>query len=78
MVCDMVINMATAAKKITANLPDELLKEAQKVTGLGITETLIAGLQSLRRLRAYSEFEEIKGKIHLNIDLDLARERNRR
>lgn len=78
MVYDMVLDMATAAKKITANLPGELLKDAQRVTGLGITETLIAGLQALRRQRAFHEFQEIKGKIHLDIDLDTLRERNHR
>jgi hypothetical protein len=34
--------MGGAVKKITANLPAELLERAQRATGLGITETLVA------------------------------------
>lgn len=73
----MVFSME-AARKITANIPEGLLKEAQKVTGAGITETLIEGLRLLRRRLAYQAFENLKGKLHLEIDLDQARERNRR
>lgn len=75
MVYDMVVNMETA-RKITANIPAELLKEAQKVTGTGITETLIEGLRLLRRRLAYNVFQDLKGKLQLDIDLDEARERN--
>lgn len=77
MVYDMVFNMETA-KKITANIPAGLLKEAQKVTGQGITETLIAGLRFLRRQLAYHKFQNLKGNLNLDIDLDTARERTRR
>lgn len=77
MVCDMVPDME-AARKITANIPGGLLREAQKVTGEGITETLIAGLRVLRRQLAYREFQNLKGNLNLDIDLDIARERTRR
>lgn len=73
----MVANMETA-RKITANIPLKLLREAQKVTGEGITETLIAGLRILRRQLAYQAFQALKGSLDLDIDLDIARERNRR
>lgn len=76
MVYDMVMDME-AARKITANVPEKLLQEAQKVTGEGITETLVAGLRLLRRQRVYNEFEQIRGTLDLDIDLDLIRERNR-
>lgn len=75
MVYDMVFNMESA-RKITANIPAALLKEAQKVTGSGITETLIEGLRLLRRQLAYNVFQGLKGKLKLEIDLDEARERN--
>ena len=73
----MVTDME-AARKITANIPEKLLKEAQSVTGEGITETLIEGLRLLRRQVAFREFQLLKGKIDLDIDLDLSRERARR
>ena len=66
------------ARKITANIPADLLKEAQEVTKAGITETLVAGLKVLRRSRAWQKFQDLKGKMQLKIDLDLARERPRR
>ncbi len=67
-----------AARKITANIPGKLLQEAQKVTGQGITETLIAGLRFLRRQLAYREFQNLKGNLNLDIDLNTSRERTRR
>lgn len=65
-------------KRITANLPEELLKEATKVTKEGITETLIRGLRLIKRSAAYELAQALKGKLRLNIDLDVSRERNRR
>jgi len=65
-------------KRITANLPDTLLEEATAVTGKGITETLIAGLELVRRSRAHAKASALRGKIHLDIDLEASRERDRR
>src|SRR5262249_13232290 len=42
-------------KRITANLPEELLREAVGVTRKGITETLVEGLRLVRRARAYEK-----------------------
>jgi hypothetical protein len=65
-------------KRITANLPDTLLEEATAVTGKGITETLIAGLEMVRRSRAHAKASALRGKIQLDIDLESSRERDRR
>jgi hypothetical protein len=65
-------------KRITANLPDTLLEEATAVTGKGITETLIAGLEMVRRSRAHAKASALRGKVHLDIDLESSRERDRR
>jgi hypothetical protein len=56
------------SKRITANLPSDLLRDAMEVTGKGITETIVEGLQRVA----------LRGKIHLDVDLDTSRERNRR
>ena len=64
-------------KRVTANLPSDLLEDAQEVTGKGITETLIAGLRLLKRSKAYDKAMALKGKIHLDIDMDALRERRR-
>lgn len=68
----------TTIKRVTANLPEDVLREAMEVTGEGITETLVAGLRQIRRSGAYSTAMALKGKIRLNIDLERSRERSRR
>lgn len=49
-----------------------------EVTGEGITETIVAGLDQIRRLGAYATAMKLKGKIKLEIDLERSRERSRR
>lgn len=63
-------------KRITANLPEGLLEEAMQVTGKGITETLVEGLNLVRQTRAYQKALKLKGKIQLDIDLEASRERS--
>jgi hypothetical protein len=74
--CDMD-RSDSPQKRITANLPSDLLEEAQEVTGKGITETLIEGLRLLKRSKAYERAMALKGKIRLDVDLDCLRERRR-
>ena len=68
----------TKARRVTANLPEPLLAEAMEVTGRGITETLIAGLNLVRRARAHEKALALRGKVRLRVDLDASRERRRR
>jgi hypothetical protein len=65
--------MGEAVKKITANLPAKLLERAQGTTGLGITETLIAGLEELERSRKRSALRLLRGKLRFDLDLDKTR-----
>ena len=65
-------------QRITANLPQDLLREAMQVTGVGITETLVTGLRLVRRSRAYERARALKGHIQLDIDLERSRERRHR
>jgi hypothetical protein len=67
----------SAVKRVTVNLPGDLLKRAEEVTGLGITETLVAGLELLAQRRAYKKALGLRGKLDLKIDLDVSRERTR-
>jgi len=68
----------TKGRRITANLPGDLLEEAMEVTGKGITETLVEGLRLVRRARAYEKAMALRGRVKLSIDLDTSRERRRR
>lgn len=65
-------------RRITANLPGELLEAAQDVTGKGITETLIEGLEQVQRRRFYERALRLKGKMKLEVDLEESRGRRRR
>jgi hypothetical protein len=67
-----------ATKRVTVNLPERLLNEAELVTGKGITETLIEGLQLVARRRAYAKAMALRGTLDLDIDLEESRERARR
>ncbi|MFN0062985.1 MAG: hypothetical protein ACKVPX_10765 [Myxococcaceae bacterium] len=64
-------------RRVTANLPARLLREACEVTGEGITETLVEGLERVRRSGAAKKAAALKGKLTLKIDLDSSRERTR-
>lgn len=66
------------AKRITANLPEDLLNEAMSVTRKGITETLVEGLRLVRRARGFEKAMALRGKVRLDVDLEASRERSRR
>jgi hypothetical protein len=66
------------SRRITANLPPDLLEAAMLATGKGITETLIEGLLRVKRASAYEKAMALRGKIHLDIDLEELRGRRRR
>lgn len=70
--------MSASIKRVTVNLPAKLLDEAEQVSGRGITETIVLGLQLLARRRAYAKAMALKGKLHLSLDLDASRERSLR
>jgi len=65
-------------QRITANIPEELLREAMEATGAGITETLTQGLRLVRRSVAHERAMALKGKLRLDVDLETSRERRRR
>lgn len=65
-------------RRVTANLPVDLLERARRVTGEGITETLIRGLELVRRSAAAEKAARLKGRLQLVIDLETSRERARR
>jgi hypothetical protein len=67
----------SSVRRITANLPADLLDAAMEVTGRGITETLVEGLERVARRRAYEKVMALRGKVHLAIDIDELRGRHR-
>ncbi len=62
--------------RTTLDLPEELLDEAMKATRISTkTGVIIAALEELIRKRKISELKDFKGKIDLDIDLDVVRGR---
>lgn len=54
--------MATA-RKITVEVPPELLEKAQQASGAGITETVRTGLQLVAASRTYARLRQLRGKV---------------
>jgi len=67
----------SAMRKITLQLPADLLERAQALTGKGITETVRLGLERLTVAQAYEGLRKLRGKVHLKVDLDELREDRR-
>lgn len=57
-------------QKVTAHLPVELLKEAQAVTGKGLTETLKIALIQLSQAHAYDGLRQMRGKVSFTININ--------
>lgn len=62
------------AKKITVHVPEELLADARRSTGRGITETVRQGLQLVAASETYARLRGLRGKVAIAIDLDELRE----
>jgi hypothetical protein len=65
-------------RRVTANLPGPLLEDAMQATGKGITETIVKGLELVRRTRAYRKAMALRGRLRIDVDLAVSRERRRR
>jgi hypothetical protein len=57
------------ARKITLEVPEDLLRRAQKSTGEGITATIRRGLELVASTRAYDEVRRLRGRVTLSVDL---------
>lgn len=65
--------MNQAARKVTVNLPPTLLDEATRITGKGITATLVEGLLELLRRQKRSALQGLRGKVRLELDVEKTR-----
>ena len=61
--------MASAVRKITVNVPAKILAEATRLTGKGVTATVIEGLTELSRREMRSVLRGLKGKVRFELDL---------
>lgn len=51
------------ARKITVEVPTELLDTAQRATGAGITQTVRTGLRLLAASRTYDRLRQFRGAV---------------
>lgn len=56
------------AKKVTVDVPEDLLRRAQKTTGQGITATIRTGLQLVAATGAYEALRRLRGPVRFSID----------
>ena len=54
------------ARKITIEVPPDLLDKAQKATGAGITQTVRTGLQLVAASQAYARLRQLRGKVRFS------------
>jgi len=59
---------AMSIRRVTANLPADLLQKATELTGAGITETLVEGLESILKKEALTKAKKLQGKIRILAD----------
>ena len=50
------------ARKITIEVPPELLHKAQEASGTGVTQTVRMGLQLVAASHAYAQLRQLRGK----------------
>ena len=63
--------------KTTVNLPDELMKEAMLLTDVKTkTGVIIIALKELIRKAKVADLKNYKGKVNLEIDVDMLRNRD--
>jgi len=54
------------ARKITIEVPPDLLDKAQRATGAGITQTIRAGLQLVAASQTYARLRQLRGKVRFS------------
>ena len=51
------------SRKITVEVPPDLLAKAQQASGAGVTQTVRTGLQLVAASRAYARLRQLRGKV---------------
>ena len=54
------------SRKITVEVPPELLQKAQEATGAGVTQTVRTGLQIVAASQAYARLRQLRGKVRFS------------
>ena len=60
------LRMMKTARKITVEVPEELLKKAQLASGAGITKTVVGVLQLVAASPVYAGLRKLRGKVRFS------------
>ena len=63
-----------ATRKITVEVPEDLIERALRSSGEGLTATVRQGLALVAAGKAYEGLKELRGKVRLRLDLEALRE----
>jgi hypothetical protein len=66
---DTYFAMSEAVRKVTVNLPSKSLAAAMRITGKGVTPTLVEGLLELEKRAKRSALRNLKGKVRFELVL---------
>jgi hypothetical protein len=61
-------------RKITVELPEDLLEKAQRASGTGITQTIRTGLQLVAASQTYDRLRQLRGKVRFSLTLDVLKD----
>jgi hypothetical protein len=53
-------------RKVTVELPEDLLDKAQRASGAGITQTIRTGLQLVAASGTYARLRRLRGKVRFS------------
>jgi hypothetical protein len=62
--------MSERVRKITVNVPAEVLENATRATGKGVTLTVVEGLREIERRARRSALMELRGKVRFELDVE--------
>lgn len=60
----------TTARKITVEVPEELLDKAQRATRSGVTQTVRAGLRLVAASDTYAALRRMRGKVRFSLTVE--------
>ncbi len=66
--------MARAVRKLTIEVPTELLERATAASGKGVTPTVRKGLELVAAAGAYGRLRQLRGKVKFGIALSELRQ----
>ena len=69
-----ILSRMGAARKVTLQLPADLLEKAQRSSGKNLTATICDGLKLVAAGPAYEGLRRLRGKVRFSIDLETLRE----